>query len=109
MWKDDGATSMAAWLTARLGLAYSSASQWGRMAHDLQSLPALSAAYGEGRLSWDQLVAVVAMANVETDEALANEAPARSASQLQAAARQARLINDKEVSEAHRSRFLRWR
>ncbi len=50
----------------------------------------------------------VAMASAETDEALADEAPARSAAQLQAAARQARRISDEDVSEAHRHRFLRW-
>jgi hypothetical protein len=66
VWKDDGASSMAAWLTARLGLAYSSATQWVQVAHDLASLPALSAAYGEGRLSWDQLVAVVSVASRPT-------------------------------------------
>lgn len=54
-WAFDGAASMANWLVNRYGLSRSTAADWTRVAHALQELPALRAAYGSGQLSWDQL------------------------------------------------------
>src|SRR5205807_10507920 len=55
-WREDGATSMDAWLVARLGIAHRTAKEWVRVARSLEELPAIAASYSEARLSFDQLV-----------------------------------------------------
>ena len=68
LWAADGATSMAAWLVARLGVSFGTATAWSETAARLQALPALSAAYEEGRLSWDQVRAAAEVADAGNEE-----------------------------------------
>ena len=75
----------------------------------LAGLPAIAAAFGEGRLSWDQVRALATLATPDTDAVLAQEAPGHSAAQLQAAARRARSVSEAQEAEAQRRRSLRWR
>src|SRR5947208_8498807 len=74
-WRADGATSMAPWLAYRLGVSHRTGADWARTARALESLPALSSAFGEGRLSHDQVSPLAQVATADTDEALASEAP----------------------------------
>lgn len=74
-WTFDGANSMAHWLVNRCGLSHRTANEWVRVAHSIQELPALRAAYRAGRVSWDQLRAATRLATPETDDELAAEAP----------------------------------
>jgi hypothetical protein len=107
-WADDGATSMAAWLAARLGVSHRTGAEWTRVGRALQQLPALGSALAESRLSWDQLSPLTRVATAETDEALAEEAAGWSAAQCQAVARRARPVSPEEAADAHRRRSLRW-
>ena len=66
-WRDDGATSVTAWLAYRLGLSHRTAAEWVRIAGALVELPGVAAAFAGGLLSWDQLRAVVSMATPATD------------------------------------------
>jgi len=95
---------MAAWLVAGLGLGRSAAEEWVRVARYLQDLPHLKFAFGEGRLSWDQMRAASRFATPQTDAAVAADAPSRSVSQLERAARHA--AADSAPNRAERS--LRW-
>ncbi len=108
-WRQDGATSMAAWLAYRLGVAHRTGADWARTAAALEGLPALAGAFEEGRLSLDQVVPLTRLATPETDEALAEEAIGWSAAQCAAAARHARPVSEDEASDAHAQRHLRWR
>ena len=108
-WRVDGATCTAAWLMATCGQSRHSAATEVGVARALQSLPAIAAAAAEGVLSWDQLVALVAIATPETDADLAVEAAGWSAAQLQALARAARRRTDGEADAADSGRYLRWR
>src|SRR5437763_447596 len=68
-WREDGATSMADWLVARLGIAHRTAREWVRVARSLETLPRLAATFAEGGLSFDQLVPVTRLASPETEAA----------------------------------------
>ncbi|HWC38677.1 MAG TPA: hypothetical protein VG476_09125, partial [Acidimicrobiales bacterium] len=84
---EDGATSMADWLVARLGVAHRTAREWVRVARSLEQLPALTAAYSEARLSFEQLAQATKLASPETDPSAAEQAPGCTAAQLEIAAR----------------------
>src|SRR5207248_2712461 len=62
-WREDGATSMADWLVARLGIAHRTAREWVRVARSLEELPKLAETFAEGGLSFDQLVPVTRLAS----------------------------------------------
>jgi hypothetical protein len=113
-WREDGATSMADWLVARLGIAHRTAREWVRVARSLEQLPALTAAFAEGQLSFDQLAPATKLTGAETDQAVAEndqavaeKAPGLSAAQLEVAARRARPRSTAEANDAHRRRSLR--
>jgi Domain of unknown function (DUF222)/HNH endonuclease len=108
-WREDGATSMAAWLVARLGIAYRTAKEWVRVARSLEELPAIATCFSDARLSFDQLAPLTRLASPDTDAAMAKQAPACTAAQLEAAARRARPVGTAEANEAHRRRGLRLR
>jgi hypothetical protein len=90
LWAADGATSMAAWLVARLGVSYGTATAWCETADRLRFLPALAAAFEEGRLSWDQVRAAAEVATCSTEAAVLARALGSSAAQLERAARRRR-------------------
>ena len=105
-WTFDGASSMAGWLVARYGLSHHTAAEWVRVGVALEDLPALRAAYGTGRISWDQLRTATRFATPEIDDALAAEAPALSVREL---ARRARELTFSDVQEVHRDRHFQAR
>lgn len=104
-WTFDGASSMSNWLVIRYGLGHHTASEWTRVAHAVQELPAIRAAYRAGRLSWDQLRTVTRFATVETDNEIAEQSPSMTVTQLR---RQAREVKLADVQKAHHDRFLTW-
>lgn len=103
-WADDGARSMPAWMAMSLGMAYGTAAEVVRVAHELEELPAVTEVFAAGGLSWDQVAALTKVATPETDAELAERGPGESAAQLRAAARQAR----PEQPDAP-ERSVRWR
>lgn len=105
---DDGARTMAEWLSARLGLSYPTAKRWVRVASKLETLPAVAAAFEEGRLSFEQVEVVVRMADPHSDEALAADAVGRSVAELQVMARKTRPTLNPGETEAHAGRRLWW-
>ncbi|HZA77454.1 MAG TPA: DUF222 domain-containing protein, partial [Acidimicrobiales bacterium] len=60
VWRNDGATSMTAWLRHRASHTSRDATLATKTARRLRQLPVTSAAYGEGRLSGGQVQAIVA-------------------------------------------------
>lgn len=109
IWKTDGATSMASWLSFRFGLAPGTARDWVRIARVLPELPAVRREFAEGRLSLDQLKFVCRLATPETDESWATEGVKYTAPQLELMVRRQREITVAESNEAHRQRFHRMR
>lgn len=105
-WTFDGASSMAGWLVARYGLSHHTASEWVRVASAIEELPALRAAYGAGRISWDQLRTATRFATPEIDDDLAAEAPSLSVREM---SRRARELTLQDVQAVHRDRHFRVR
>ncbi len=105
-WTFDGASSMAGWLVARYGLSHHTATEWVRVSHRLEELPALRAAYGAGRISWDQLRTATRSATPETDDELAAEAPSLSVRDLSKRARQLTL---RDVQQVNTDRHINFR
>jgi hypothetical protein len=109
LWKVDGATSMAAWLTFRFGLSPGTAREWVTAARALPELPAVQREFAEGRLSFDQVKFVCRLATPDTDERWAGEAVKYTAGQLEVIARRRREISSIESEAIHRQRFHRMR
>lgn len=66
-WLTDGAGSMEFWLVGALRINYATAKSLVKVAVGLDSLPCLASVFGQGLISWDQLVLVVELATAETD------------------------------------------
>ncbi len=105
-WEADGATSVTAWLTGMLNVSWRTATEWVQMAA-LANLPAIASAYAEGRLSLDQVKALVSFATTDDDAELAEAATGWSAAQTVAVARRARRPSSEEATESHCERSLR--
>jgi len=106
---EDGATSMTGWLTERLAMSASRAAAWAGVTHSLSSLPALSAKYESGTLTFDQVKPLSRVATAETDELLADRAVGLSAAQCEQLARRARPVTLAEAEHDHEDRFFRFR
>jgi hypothetical protein len=50
-WAEDGATSMASWVAAALGLGHETAAEWMRVTGALGDLPSIGSAYDEGGIT----------------------------------------------------------
>ncbi len=107
-WKEDGATSMSAWLVAQLGVAYGTASQLVSVGAGLEELPTIAKAFGEGRLSWDKVRSLTRFAGPDTEEILAEEAQGLSASQVHTLARRNRAPEEDERTRSRRSLTKWW-
>src|SRR5919106_4370760 len=107
LWRRDGATSMSSWLAARYGLGWGTARVWVRVAHALERLPRIAAAYAAGGLSWDQLRPLTTFATPETDPRWAEEASGRRPAWLWREARRHHRVRAREAEEARRTRYLR--
>ncbi len=108
-WQEDGATSMAGWLTAFCGMSFGTAAELVRVAHALGDLPEIRAGLAEGRLGWDQVRALVGLATPALDAMLAEQARGLSVAQIRALVRRSRPVDDAAAGEGHAGRYLRWR
>ncbi|MGH2750174.1 MAG: DUF222 domain-containing protein [Actinomycetota bacterium] len=106
LWTDDGARCMEDWLRAKYAMSWSAARDFLRVAHALEELPEIAAAFEAGVLSWDQLLPLTEIATPKTDAEFAHTAPRFTVAQLAALARRRREITAQEVNEAHRRRCL---
>src|ERR1700691_3552952 len=81
-WRVDGATTMVAWLVQRCSVTAATAREWVTAAQKLESLPKISEALSQGKLSFDQIKPLVQVAKPETDARLAEQATHWSAKQV---------------------------
>ena len=73
IYEDDGYDSTASWAASTFGIGFTRACEYVEVATCLSELPRLEAAYGEGRLSYDHLRALVKVADPENEKALLEE------------------------------------
>ena len=81
-WREDGATSVAAWLAERCAVSSATARAWAHVGDRLSQLPRLAQGLTEGAVSFDQVRAVVDVATPDNEAALVARAPECSVRQL---------------------------
>lgn len=81
-WKAWGARSCADWLSRQCGLALATARDQVRVAHALPALPATTAAFEQGELSYSKVRALARVATPDNEEELVDLARNATASQL---------------------------
>lgn len=91
------------WLAWRCGLSLSAAREKMRTAHALRALPAISAAFGEGRLSYSKVRALTRVANTRNEDLLLAYALEATAAQVEERSRQMRNVEPDSVDVARRA------
>jgi hypothetical protein len=108
-WAADGCTDPAAWLVAMCGLTRDHARDWIRVAHALEDLPLLRAAYASGELAWDQIRPATRFATPDNQAEVLAEISGLSARQIGALAGQRTPITRPEAHASNRDQSLVFR
>ena len=74
----------------------------------LEGLPLLAHAFAQGRLSFDKLSALLAIATSDNEAELLEQALALNLNALKSLVRRQRPVTKEEEAEAHEQRSLRW-
>jgi Domain of unknown function (DUF222)/HNH endonuclease len=107
-WRVDGATTMVSWLVQRCSVTAATARDWVTAAGKLGSLPKISEALSQGKLSFDQIKPLVQVAKPDTDAGLAEAATKWSAKQVRELAMAANRQSDDQAAGSYAHRFLRF-
>jgi hypothetical protein len=102
-WKKWTYKSCAEWLSWRAGISLATAREKVRTAHALRSLPAISAAFAEGRLSYSKVKALTRVAHLRDEEMLLKHALNAPVSQVEERCRQIRNVAADSVHYARRA------
>jgi hypothetical protein len=106
-YRDDGATSAAAWIAERFELSMSGARAFVHVAQKAWDVPQLVGALQSGEISFDKLRAVSDVATPENEAGLLEEARARSVRELAVLARTRRNAPLPDAAADHERRSLR--
>lgn len=107
-WRDEGATSLEAWMVERCGLAPSSARTYAQVGERLFDLPHVAGALADGSLSLDKVKVLAETADPESDAALADVARHSSVRELAEMARTRRpptAVDSRREDDARAVRF----
>jgi hypothetical protein len=107
-WRAEGATSSAAWLTQRLGVAESTGRSWSQVAASLWDMPHLAQGLRVGALSFDKIRAAVELATPESDASVLRQAEECTVRQLTDLARANRGTSDEQAAGRFECRYLRF-
>jgi hypothetical protein len=102
-WKKWGLKSCAEWLAYRTEIGLSAAREKVRTAHALRSLPAIAAAFAEGRLSYSKVRALTRVADVQQEDLLLAYALSTTAENVEERCRQMRNVAPESVHNARRA------
>lgn len=105
----DGAATDESWFALRANVGLPTARRVIAAGRALAELPALREAFGEGRLSWEQVQPATTFATVEDDIDLAEDLPGLSVAQIEQMARHRRLRTTEDACETRAKRHLRRR
>src|SRR5271170_5648425 len=104
----EGATSMAAWMTQRLGVAEGTGRSWAQVAEKLWDLPHLAQGLRVGALSFDKVRAAVEIATPESDASIPRQAEECTVRQISDLVRADREPTDEQSESRHENRYLRF-
>jgi hypothetical protein len=110
-WRDDGATSLEAWLSERCAVSPATARAWAHVGNRLSDLPQLAEGLSAGAVSFDQVRAVVDVARPENEAALvaqASECSVRQLAELAKAATPLRPGAPSSSAREHETRAVRF-
>jgi hypothetical protein len=102
-WKKWTFKSCAEWLAWRSSISLSAAREKVRTAHALRSLPAISAAFAEVRLSYGKVRALTRVAHSHDEDLLVKHALDATAAQVEERCRQIRNVGPDSVHHARRA------
>jgi hypothetical protein len=102
-WAKWSFASCAEWLAWRCGLTLSAAREKVRTAHALRNLPAISAAFADGRLSYSKVRALTRSARAHDEDPLLAYALEATAAQVEERCRQIRNVAPESVDVARRA------
>ena len=107
----DGASSMSTWLAYALGVTFSTATAYARVARALPGLPLISSAFREGRLCFEQVRALLPVATAANEADLLSRAEGLTATQIDRVVRLMLSVSNAEAEKADSRRSLRmwWR
>ena len=105
-----GFTCTSSWLSTTYNLGFNRSQEMVEVAVALRDLDQMRRAYGESRLSFDHLRALVQVATPENEEALLRESEGRSVKEVFALVERKKEISKQEAEETRKQRFLekRW-
>jgi hypothetical protein len=95
--------SCAEWLAWRCGISLSAAREKVRTAQALRTLPEISAAFADGRLSYSKVRALTRVAHIHDEDLLLAYALQATAAQVEERCRQIRNVMPESVQEARRA------
>lgn len=101
-WAGPGLRACAQWLNWRVGLSLRTACDHLRVAHALRALPATSAAFAAGRISYSKVRALTRIATPATEEGFLSVALHGTTSQLESLVQAARAVTDPRPAQARR-------
>ncbi len=104
--KADGMLSIADWLAYRYALPAPVARLWVKVAHALEEMPRVRAAYATGNVSFEQVAQALSWAKPGDDRWLADVLPTLGYAEVEAMAKQRRRLRRGEADEARRRRHL---
>jgi Domain of unknown function (DUF222) len=107
-WRTEGATSSAAWLTQRLGVAEGTGRAWSLVAEQLWDMPHLAQGLRVGALSFDKVRVAVELATPESDASILRQAEECTVRQLTDLVRAKRGTSDEQAAGRHENRYLRF-
>jgi len=102
-WKKWSFKTCAEWLSWRAGISLSPAREKVRTAHALRALPAISAAFAEGRLSYSKVRALTRVAHEHDEDLLLAYALTATVPQVEERCRQIRNIAPESAHHARRA------
>lgn len=101
-WMRHGFAHCAEWLAYRCDFGLGAAREKVRVAHALRDLPAVSAAFETGALSYSKVRALTRVATRENEQALVDFASATTVTRLEERCRQLRNVQPEAIDEANR-------
>ncbi|HUC04116.1 MAG TPA: DUF222 domain-containing protein [Acidimicrobiales bacterium] len=106
--RDDGATSLAAWTSGLLGVSEKTGRRWARLGESLWDFPKLTDGLRQGEVTLDKVEVAVALATPETEGEILEQSKACSVRQLAALATRRARPRERDPQSPPEGRYLRF-